>query len=103
MSFAFLWVLLPTWVYVDARERGVRRAPLFAFLTVLSSLVGLVVYLISRPEDARTLACPGCAREVNGGAFCPHCGRDLSSSFCADVPLPAQVRVGLLPGLPDRD
>jgi Double zinc ribbon len=82
LSFVFLWVLLPTWVYVDARERGVRRAPLFAFLTVLSSLVGLVVYLIARPEDGRTLACPGCAREVNGGAFCPHCGRDLSSSFC---------------------
>jgi hypothetical protein len=81
-SVAFLWVLLPTWVYVDARERGMRRAPLFAFLTVLSSFVGLVVYLISRPEDARTLTCPGCAREVNGGAFCPHCGRDLSSSFC---------------------
>ena len=59
-----------------------RRAPLFAFLTVISSLVGLVVYLISRPEDMRTLACPGCAREVNGGAFCPHCGRDLSSAFC---------------------
>jgi predicted amidophosphoribosyltransferase len=19
---------------------------------------------------------------VNGGAFCPHCGRDLSSSYC---------------------
>ena len=82
LSFVFLWILLPTWVYVDARERGVRRAPLFAFLTVLSSLVGLVVYLIARPEDGRTLACPGCAREVNGGAFCPHCGRDLSSSFC---------------------
>ena len=82
LSFAFLWVLLPTWVYVDARERGVRRAWLFAFLTAISSLVGLVVYLISRPEDARTLVCPGCAREVNGGAFCPHCGRDLSSSYC---------------------
>ncbi len=82
LSVAFLWVLLPTWVYVDARERGVRRAPLFAFLTVLSSLIGLVVYLIARPEDARTLACPGCGKEVNGGAFCPHCGRDLSSSFC---------------------
>jgi hypothetical protein len=81
-SIAFLWVLLPTWVYVDARERGVRRAPLFAFLTVISSLVGLVVYLIARPEDARRLTCPGCAREVNGGAFCPHCGRDLSSSYC---------------------
>src|SRR5262249_13400395 len=80
---AFLWVLLPTWVYVDARARGVRRAPLFAFLTVISSLAGLVVYLIARPEDARRLTCPGCAREVNGGAYCPHCGRDLSSAYCA--------------------
>jgi hypothetical protein len=88
LSFVFLWILLPTWVYVDARERGVRRAPLFAFLTVISSLVGLVVYLIARPEDAMTLACPGCGREVNGGAFCPHCGRDLSASFCATCRYP---------------
>jgi hypothetical protein len=82
-STAFLWMLLPTWVYVDARERGVRRAPLFAFLTVISSLVGLVVYLISRPEELKRLTCPGCSREVNGGAFCPHCGRDLSAAICA--------------------
>jgi len=82
-SIAALWVLLPTWVYVDARERGVRRAPLFAFLTVISSLVGLLVYLIARPEDLKRLTCPGCAREVNGGAFCPHCGRDLSSAICS--------------------
>ncbi|HVR69917.1 MAG TPA: zinc ribbon domain-containing protein [Vicinamibacteria bacterium] len=91
LSFVFLWILLPTWVYVDARERGVRRAPLFAFLTVLSSLVGLVVYLIARPEDRRTLACPGCGREVNGGAFCPHCGRDLSRSFCPACRYPLQA------------
>src|SRR5262249_2425676 len=82
-SLVFLWVLLPTWVYVDARERGVRRAPLFAFLTVISSLIGLVVYLMARPEELKRLTCPGCAREVNGGAFCPHCGRDLSSAYCA--------------------
>ena len=88
LSFTFLWILLPTWVYVDARERGVRRAPLFAFLTVISSLVGLVVYLISRPDDGKVLACPGCGREVNGGAFCPHCGRDLSASFCATCRYP---------------
>jgi len=88
LSFIFLWVLLPTWVYVDARERGVRRAPLFAFLTVISSLVGLVVYLIARPENAKTLTCPGCEREVNGGAFCPHCGRDLSASFCGTCRYP---------------
>ena len=87
-SFAFLWILLPTWVYVDATERGGRRAWLFAFLTVLSSVIGLVVYLIARPEDGRTLTCPACAREVNGGAFCPHCGRDLSASFCATCRYP---------------
>jgi len=88
VAFTFLWILLPTWVYVDGTERGVRRARLFAFLTVISSLIGLVVYLISRPEDGRTLVCPGCAREVNGGAFCPHCGRDLSASFCATCRYP---------------
>jgi RNA polymerase subunit RPABC4/transcription elongation factor Spt4 len=88
LAFLFLWVLLPTWVYVDGTERGVRRARLFAFLTVISSLVGLVVYLISRPDDAKALACPGCGREVNGGAFCPHCGRDLSASFCATCRYP---------------
>jgi hypothetical protein len=87
-SLAFLWVLLPTWVYVDARERGVRRAPLFAFLTVISSLVGFVVYLIARPENLKRLTCPGCAKEVNGGAFCPHCGRDLSSAICATCRYP---------------
>ena len=86
LAFIFLWILLPTWVYVDGTERGVRRAWLFAFLTVISSLIGLVVYLISRPEDGKTLTCPGCGREVNGGAFCPHCGRDLSASFCATIP-----------------
>jgi hypothetical protein len=88
LAFTFLWILLPTWVYVDGTERGVRRAWLFAFLTVISSLVGLVVYLIARPENAKSLVCPGCGREVNGGAFCPHCGRDLSSSFCATCRYP---------------
>jgi hypothetical protein len=88
LAFTFLWILLPTWVYVDGTERGVRRARLFAFLTVISSLVGLVVYLISRPEGATTLVCPGCGREVNGGSFCPHCGRDLSAAFCATCRYP---------------
>ncbi len=73
---------------MDGTERGVRRARLFAFLTVISSLIGLVVYLISRPEGGKALACPGCGREVNGGAFCPHCGRDLSAAFCATCRYP---------------
>ena len=87
----FLWLLLPTWVYVDARGRGLRRAWLFAFLTALSALVGLVVYLIARPESPAALQCPGCAREVDGHAFCPHCGHDLSAAFCATCRYPLKA------------
>jgi hypothetical protein len=97
LAFTFLWILLPTWVYVDGTERGVRRAWLFAFLTVISSLVGLVVYLIARPEDGKTLTCPGCGREVNGGAFCPHCGRDLSAAFCATCRYPLKPEWAFCP------
>jgi len=97
VSFAFLWILLPTWVYVDGTERGVRRARLFAFLTVLSSLIGLVVYLIARPEGGKALVCPGCAREVNGGSFCPHCGRDLSSAFCSTCRYPLKPEWAFCP------
>ncbi|MGE5125606.1 MAG: zinc ribbon domain-containing protein [Betaproteobacteria bacterium] len=88
LSAAFLWLLLPTWVYVDARGRGVRRAWLFAFLTAISALVGLIVYLIARPETPAQLQCPGCGREVDGGAYCPHCGHDLSTAFCATCRYP---------------
>ena len=97
LAFIFLWILLPTWVYVDGTERGVRRAWLFAFLTVISSLVGLVVYLISRPEDGKSLVCPACGREVNGGAFCPHCGRDLSAAFCATCRYPLKPEWAFCP------
>jgi hypothetical protein len=82
LSLMFLWFLLPTWVYVDAQERGMRRAVLWAALVLISFVLGLVVYLIARPEHTRVLECPGCGREANGGAFCPHCGRDLSRAFC---------------------
>jgi hypothetical protein len=83
-----LWLLLPTWVYVDARGRGLRRAWLFAFLTALSGPIGLLVYLIARPETPAALTCPGCSREVDGGSYCPHCGQDLSTAFCTTCRYP---------------
>jgi hypothetical protein len=86
-----LWLLLPSWVFVDARARGVRRAALWAFLTALSLLVGFVVYLIARPEHLRALSCPGCGKDVDGGAYCPHCGRDLSAAFCATCRYPLKA------------
>jgi len=90
-SAAFLWLLLPTWVYVDARGRAVRRAWLFAFLTAISALIGLVVYLIARPETPGALTCPGCSREIDGGSYCPHCGHDLSAAICSTCRYPLKA------------
>jgi hypothetical protein len=87
-ALTFLWFLLPTWVYVDARERGVRRPMLWSFLVLISVFLGLVVYLIARPEELTQLQCPGCGREVNGGAYCPHCGHDLATAFCGTCRYP---------------
>jgi uncharacterized membrane protein YhaH (DUF805 family) len=87
-ALTFLWFLLPTWVYVDARERAVRRPMLWSFLVLISLFLGLVVYLIARPEEPTQLQCPGCGREVNGGAFCPHCGHDLATAFCGTCRYP---------------
>ena len=102
-SIAVLWVLLPTWVYVDARERGVRRAPLFAFLTVISSLVGLVVYLIARPEDSEAAHLPGLrARGERRGLLPALRARPVVGDLLR-LPLSAEAGLGLLPGVPQRD
>ena len=69
---------------------------LWSFLVLISVFIGLVVYLIARPEET-TLKCPGCEREVNGGAYCPHCGHDLSSAFCATCRYPLKPDWGFCP------
>ncbi len=82
-SLVFLWILLPSWVYIDARQRDVRRAGLWALLTVISFGFAWLVYLITRPTALKAFHCPQCDRELNGTkAFCPYCGFDLSSTFC---------------------
>jgi hypothetical protein len=96
-AFGFLWFLLPTWVYADARERGVPRAALWSFLVLVSLFLGLVVYLIARPEAPGALRCPECAREVNGGAFCPHCGHDLGRAFCSACRYPLKPQWSFCP------
>jgi hypothetical protein len=101
-SIAALWVLLPTWVYVDARGRGVRRAPLFAFLTVISSLVGS--WSTDRPPGGAEAAhLPRLRARSERRAFCPHCGRDLSVGDLLRLPLSAEAGLGLLPRVPQRD
>nr|HPN38594.1 hypothetical protein [Melioribacteraceae bacterium] len=74
-STAFLWFLLPTWVYTDAQERDVRNPGIWAFLALTSLFFGLTIYLITRPSNYKTLVCPSCNGELNGTrAYCPYCG-----------------------------
>ena len=90
-SLLWLWFLLPSWVYVDAQERGIPRPILWAFLVLVGNIFALCVYLISRPAPtaATELRCPRCAKALNGAkAGCPYCGADLSSAFCAQCQYP---------------
>lgn len=78
-----LWFLLPTWIYIDARERDVKNVYLWIILTIVSFGFGFLIYLITRPEALKSFLCPECEKELNGTkAFCPYCGFDLSSTFC---------------------
>jgi hypothetical protein len=90
-SGLFLWFLLPAWVYTDARQRDVKKPGLWAFLTLISIFFGLTIYLLARPENYRVFHCPKCENELNGTkAFCPHCGFDLSGTFCQQCQYPVK-------------
>jgi hypothetical protein len=85
----FLWFLLPSWVYLDARQRDVKHAGKWALLTLISFGFAAIVYSIVRPAALKSFHCPECRKELNGTrAFCPYCGFDLSSTFCPQCQYP---------------
>jgi predicted amidophosphoribosyltransferase len=88
LSGIFLWFLLPSWVYIDAQQRGLSNPGVWAFIALISLVFGLAIYLITRPATMKSLHCPKCENQLNGGAFCPHCGFDLSSTYCSQCQYP---------------
>ena len=75
------WLGLPVWVYYDARSRGMDKPLVWAVLVLFSFFIGLLVYLIVRPERVAGTTCPKCNRIIKPSfALCPYCGYDLSSS-----------------------
>ncbi len=89
VSGIFLWFLLPTWVYIDAQQHDVNNPGVWAFITLISLVFGLAIYVITRPATMRSHHCPQCENELNGsGAFCPHCGFDLSNTYCPQCQYP---------------
>jgi hypothetical protein len=71
LVFILFWLLLPIWVFMDARKREF-RAPLWANLTLAANVVGLLVYLVVRPEYPK---CVNCGEQLNNRFIvCPYCG-----------------------------
>ena len=88
-SLFFLWLLIPSWVYLDARQRDVKNATKWALLTVFSFGFAAIIYSIVRPAGLTSFHCPECEKELNGTkAFCPYCGFDLSAAFCPQCQYP---------------
>jgi RNA polymerase subunit RPABC4/transcription elongation factor Spt4 len=78
LLFVLSWVIPPVWVARDARKRGVENPLLWVVFVLLTWFVGLVVYLILRPQEPLIMECGGCGKEVkNEFSACPYCGHDL--------------------------
>ncbi len=98
LSGLFLWFLLPSWVYIDAQQRAVGNPGVWAFVSLISLIFGLAIYLITRPSTMKSLHCPKCENQLNGGgAFCPHCGFDLSSTYCPQCQYPVKAEWAFCP------
>jgi len=76
ICFILFWLLLPVWVYMDARKSR-NNAAAWGILTLFTNLIGWAVYLIARPQ---TMICPACALEQSANAkFCCSCGAAIKN------------------------
>lgn len=67
-------VALLVWVARDAKARGMDSAVLWMILVMFTSLIGLMIYMFSRPQG-QVVQCAHCNnRRLQASAKCPHCG-----------------------------
>lgn len=67
-------IVLLVWVARDSKSRGMDGAVVWMIFVFLVPLIGLVVYLFSRPQG-NLKKCPSCGnKRLEAAAKCPHCG-----------------------------
>ena len=72
--FFALNIALLVWVARDAKSRGMDSAVLWMILVMFTSVIGLLIYLFSRPQGD-LMQCPHCNNgRLKASAKCPHCG-----------------------------
>ena len=69
-----LHVALLVWVARDAKSRGMDNAVIWMILVMLTGIIGLIIYLLTRPPG-NLVPCPHCQnKRLQVSAKCPHCG-----------------------------
>ncbi len=67
-------IALLIWVARDAKSRGMDNAVIWMILVMLTGIIGLIIYLFTRPPG-NLVACPHCGnKRLQVSAKCPHCG-----------------------------
>ena len=67
-------IALLVWVARDAKARGMDNAVVWVLLVLFTSVIGLIIYLFSRPPGT-LVACRHCgSKRLEVSAQCPHCG-----------------------------
>jgi hypothetical protein len=62
------------WVARDAKNRGMDNAVVWMILVMLTGIIGLIIYLFTRPQG-NLVPCPHCGnKRLQASAKCPHCG-----------------------------
>jgi hypothetical protein len=69
-------IALLIWVAKDAKSRGMDNAVVWMIVVLATSVIGLVIYLNSRPKG-ELVKCAKCGNNrLQTSARCPHCGND---------------------------
>jgi len=67
-------IALLVWVARDAKSRGMDSSALWMMLVMFTGLIGLIIYIFSRPQG-NLIQCPQCQnKRLQVSAKCPHCG-----------------------------
>lgn len=67
-------IALLVWVARDAKARGMDNSVLWMALVMFTSVVGLIIYVLARPQGELE-KCPSCGNNrLRGLAKCPYCG-----------------------------
>ncbi len=67
-------IALLVWVARDAKSRSMDSAVLWMLLVMFTSIIGLLIYILSRPQG-ELMQCPHCNnKRLTASAKCPHCG-----------------------------